>query len=96
MKTLKNTHKAIYTAVALVSGLLIGNRVSNAINSSIFEEHKTRPLKVQDFSAHFDDVCFATSLIFHGNKLGDYASRLIPLTLLVSAYETGTKTKNEV
>ena len=96
MKGLKGTHKALYTAVALVSGLMIGNKVANKINSSIFEDHKNRPLKIQDFSAHFDDVCFATSLILHGNKLGEYASRIIPATLLVSAYETGTKTKNQI
>lgn len=96
MKGLKGTHKAIYTGVSLVAGLLIGNKIANKINSSVFPEHKTRPLKIQDFSAHFDDVCFATSLILHGNKIGEYASRIIPLTLLVSAYETGTKTKNEI
>lgn len=95
MNGLKKTHKAIYTAVALVTGLMIGNRVANGINSSVFEGHKSRPLKIQDFSAHFDDVCFATSLIFKDNPLGKIASRFIPATLLVSAYETGTKTKNE-
>ena len=92
LKGLKNTHKAIYTTVALLAGLFIGNKVANGINSYLFPQHKKRPIKPQDFSAHFDDVCFATSLIFRDNKLGQFASRIIPATLLVSAYETGTKT----
>lgn len=92
LKGLKNTHKAIYTTVALLTGLFIGNKVANNINHNIFPCHCKRPIKPQDFSAHFDDVCFATSLIFKDNKLGQYASRIIPATLLVSAYETGTKT----
>lgn len=95
MKTLSKTHKAIYTAVSLVGGLLIGNIVANDINSCLFKEHKKRPLKLKDFSVHFDDICFATSLIFKGNKLGEYASLIIPATLLLSAYETGTKNKYE-
>ena len=95
MKKLQKTHKAAYTAVSLVGGLMIGNVVANNINKCLFKEHKTRPLKVKDFTVHFDDVCFATSLIFKGNKLGDYASRIIPATLLLSAYETGTKTRHD-
>lgn len=96
MKTLQKTHKAIYTAVSLVGGLMLGNLVANDINSKIFPEHKRRPLKAKDFTVHFDDICFATSLIFKGNKLGQMASRIIPATLLLSAYETGTKTKEDI
>ena len=93
MKLLSKTHKSIYVGVTLVGGLMIGNRVANAINSVIFPEHKQRPLKTKDFAVHFDDICFATSLIFKGNPVGNFANRLIPATLLLSAYETGTKTK---
>ena len=95
MKTLSKTHKSIYVGVTLVGGLMIGNKVSNFVNSIIFPEHKQRPLKTKDFAVHFDDICFATSLIFKGNKLGNFANRLIPATLLLSAYETGTKTKKD-
>ena len=95
LKRLQKTHKAIYTTVALFTGLYIGNIVANEINSKIFSNHKKRPIKIQDFSAHFDDVCFATSLIFRDNKIGNIAGRFIPATLLVSAYETGTKTVND-
>ena len=95
MKGLQKTHKAIYTTVALLTGLYIGNNVANGINSKIFDKHKKRPIKLQDFSAHFDDVCFATTLIFRDNKIGDIAGRIIPATLLVCAYETGTKTVND-
>ena len=96
MKCLQKTHKAAYTAVALVGGLLIGNIVANDINHCLFPDHKQRPLKLKDFTVHFDDICFATSLILKGNKIGQFASRIIPATLLLSAYETGTKNKNEV
>ena len=92
LKGLKNTHKAVYTTAALFAGLFIGNKAANGVNSVIFPEHRKRPIKVQDFSVHIDDLCFATSLIFRDNKLGQFASRIIPATLLVSAYETGTKT----
>ena len=95
MKTLQKTHKAAYTAVSLVGGLMIGNIIANDINSQIFPEHKRRPLKLKDFTVHFDDICFAASLILKGNKIGQIASRIIPATLLLSAYETGTKTKYE-
>ena len=95
MKGLQKTHKAIYTTVALLTGLYIGNNVANGINSKLFDKHKKRPIKLQDFSAHFDDVCFAASLIFRDNKIGDIAGRFIPATLLVSAYETGIKTIND-
>ena len=95
MKLLSKTHKSIYVGVTLVGGLMIGNKVANGINSVIFSEHKQRPLKSKDFAVHFDDICFATSLIFKGNKLGTFANRLIPATLLLSAYETGTKTKKD-
>ena len=95
MKGLKGTHKAIYTAVSLIVGLMIGNKVANGINHTIFPEHKQRPLKAKDFSVHFDDICFATSLILKGNPIGRFASKIIPATLLISAYETGTKTKKD-
>lgn len=95
MKCLKGTHKALYTAVALVGGLFIGNKIANKINHFIFPEHKQRPLKLKDFSVHVDDVCFATSLILKGNPIGKLASKIIPATFLVSAYEAGTKTKND-
>ena len=95
MNGLKKTHKALYTAVSLVAGLMIGNKVANCINSNIFSDHKKRPLKAKDFSIHLDDICFAMSLILKGNPIGNIASRIIPATLLLSAYETGTKTKND-
>ena len=95
MKGLAKTHKAVYTAVALVGGLMIGNKVANYINHNIFPEHKQRPLNIKDFSVHFDDICFATSLILKGNPIGQFASKIIPATLLVSAYETGTRTKKD-
>ena len=95
MKALSKTHKSIYVGVTLVGGLILGNKVANGINSVIFPEHKQRPLKSKDFAVHFDDLCFATSLIFKGNKLGTFANRLIPATLLLSAFETGTKTTKD-
>ena len=36
MKGLAKTHKAIYVAVTLTGGLMIGNKVANTINSIIF------------------------------------------------------------
>ena len=53
------------------------------------------PLKTKDFAVHFDDLCFAASLILRGNPIGSAASKLIPATLLLSAFETGTKTKKD-
>lgn len=89
--TLKNSHKAVFSSIGLISGLFIGNKTANYINSKIFDNHNERPIKIKDFSAHLDDICFATSLIFKDNKIGTYASKFIPATLLVSAYEAGTK-----
>ena len=70
-------------------------KIANFLNKNIFSDHKQRPLKAKDFSVHFDDICFATSLILKGNPIGRFASRIIPATLLISAYETGTKTKKD-
>lgn len=95
MKALSKTHKSIYVGVTLVGGLLIGNKISNKINSFIFPDHKQRPLKTKDFAVHFDDLCFAASLILRGNPIGSAANKLIPATLLLSAFETGTKTKKD-
>ncbi len=94
LKGLQKTHKAIFTTIALFTGLFIGNKVSNSLNSAIFKDKNQRPLKIKDFFVHADDICFATSLIFKDNKIGEIAGRFIPATLLISAYETGTKTKN--
>lgn len=95
MKGLSKTHKSIFVGATLVSGLILGNFVANKINSSVFPEHKKRPLKTKDFAVHFDDICFAASLILKGNPIGAFASRIIPATLLLSAYETGTKTRKD-
>ena len=95
MKTIQKSHKALYTAVSLVGGLILGNKIANKTNDTLFNDYKKRPLKIQDFFIHFDDLCFATSLIFKGQKLGKFASRVIPLTLLMSAYQTGIKNSDE-
>ena len=95
MKALSKTHKALYVGVTLVGGLMLGNVVANKINDCIFPQHKKRPLKTKDFAVHFDDICFAASLILKGNPIGNFANRIIPATLLLSAYETGTKTKKD-
>ena len=94
LKGLQKAHKAIYTTVALLGGLFIGNKVANYANSAIFKDKNQRPLKIKDFFVHADDVCFATSLIFKDNKIRKIAGRFIPATLLISAYETGTKNIN--
>ena len=95
MKGLTKTHKSVFIGVTLAGGLVLGNFVANKINSFIFPEHKKRPLKIKDFALHFDDICFATSLILKGNPIGNFASRIIPATLLLSAIETGNKTKKD-
>jgi len=81
----------IASAVSLVTGILLGNKVGNAINLNLFRIDENRKIKLSDMSPHIDDVCFALSLVASKNssKLGERVSRIIPAALMVAGLSTG-------
>lgn len=77
--------------VGLVSGMYIGNRLSNKFNEKVFHVKDDRPVKWKDFSAHVDDIGVAATFVAPDNIITKSISRVIPLALIVAGYETGTK-----
>lgn len=96
-EAVKTTNKAakamplvFATAVGLISGIFVGNKVGNLINEHIFKVKDNRKLKPTDMSPHVDDVCFAVSLADEESIVSRGISRVVPIALLVPGYQTGT------
>lgn len=85
----KSGPKAIITALGLVVGIFLGNKVGNLINEKMFHVKDNRKLKPADMSPHVDDVCFALSMAGDGKGFIQYVSRIIPAALMISGYSAG-------
>lgn len=84
------------TIASLFGGLALGNKVMNKVNDKIFKGKENREVKPSDFSAHADDLCFASSFIFKdGSAIKGVISRILPATFLVAGYEAGTHKAQE-
>lgn len=83
-------------AVGLVSGMYIGNKVSNKFNEKVFHKKDDRPIKLKDFSAHIDDIGVAATFVAdENNPITRLISKLIPLALIVPGIEVGNKKETE-
>lgn len=83
------------TTLALGTGIIAGNKVSNFINGKISGEKQNRGIKLTDFAPHVDDLCLAITLIAPETAVGTVISRTIPFFLTVPGYQTG-KTQKQV
>lgn len=83
------------TIASLFGGLALGNKIMNKVNDKIFNGKENREVKPSDFSAHADDLCFASSFIFKSPKVQGVISRILPATFLVAGYEAGTHKAQE-
>lgn len=91
-KVAAESPKVAGSMIGLVSGMYIGNRLSQKINKHVFNKKEDdRPVKLKDFSAHIDDICLAATFVAQGNPLTKAVSRIIPLALCVAGNETGNK-----
>ncbi len=77
------------SALCLLTGIILGNKVCNLINEKIYHIKDDRHVKVADMSGHVDDTCLAVSLANPNSKVGHTVSRFIPIALLVCGYSTG-------
>lgn len=84
---MKAVPKILASAVCLVAGILLGNKVGNSINKNVFQVEEQRKLKLSDMSPHIDDGCLALSLV--ASESSKVVSRLIPLALMVPGFTTG-------
>jgi len=79
----------VVSALCLVTGIFLGNKVGNLINQNVFHTNEKRKLKLSDMSPHVDDICVAASLIPSGGAVGPYISRIVPAALMVAGISTG-------
>ena len=63
----------------------------NKVNEKVFREKSEREVKTSDFSAHIDDLCFASTFIFKAPAMASIMSKILPATFLIAGMETGTK-----
>lgn len=85
----KGAANLLASGICLATGILLGNKVGNLINQSVFHSKEERKIKLSDMSPHIDDVCVATSLIAAESQIGPYISRIIPAALMVAGVSTG-------
>lgn len=88
---IKEIPRVAVTIVSLVGGLEIGNRIMNKVNDKVFNEHVNREVKPSDYSAHVDDLCFASTFIFKNPKIQSFMTKVLPASYLIAGFETGTK-----
>lgn len=77
------------TAVALGTGIIVGNKVSNFINEKLSHKKLHREIRGTDFAPHVDDLCLAITLMAPGTPVGEVISKTVPFFLTVPGYETG-------
>lgn len=96
-KLLKKGPKFAITALGLVTGVFLGNKIGNILNEEIFKIKDNRKLKATDMSPHIDDVCYAVSLADENNPITHAVSRVVPAALMIAGYQTGiTKEKPQI
>lgn len=82
------------TAVGLAGGVIVGNKLMNAINDKIYNEKAQHSVKPEDMLMHSDDVCVATSLLFKNTpKVSAFTNALLPATFLVAGAKSGMQQK---
>ncbi len=91
---LKGVPRIAITIASLTAGLSLGNKIMNKVNEKIFNEKSKREVKPSDFSAHIDDLCFASTFFFKNPAIKSVMSKILPATFLIAGMETGTKTKD--
>lgn len=77
------------TGIALGTGIIAGNKVSNFINEKLSGKKVTREIRGTDFAPHVDDLCLAITLMSPGTSVGSSISKTVPFFLTVPGYETG-------
>ena len=82
------TPKIAASIAGLGVGMLIGNRISHAINNKLFGEKEDRPVSIKDLCAHTDDMCEIASFISTTNPVVHAVSRVIPIAMMVPGLET--------
>lgn len=86
---IKGAPKTAFSLACLVGGLLLGNKVGNTINKTIFRVDDKRKIKVSDLSPQIDDACVAVSFFASESPIGTMVKRIIPVALMVAGYSTG-------
>lgn len=92
---IKKSPPVIASMACLALGILSGNWIANKASQAIFNVNDKRKIEPGDLSGHIDDVCLAAILINPSSKIGSIAGNLIPVALLISGFESGTK-KNPI
>lgn len=88
-RIVKGIPNILATTICLVTGILLGNKVGNAINKNVFKCDDNRKIKVADMSPHIDDLCLSLSLVAANSPIGGYVSRVIPAALMIAGFSTG-------
>lgn len=82
--------KIIASAISLVSGIFLGNKIGNTINKKAFKCEEKRTLKLSDMSPHIDDLGLATSFVVPPtSSIGHIITRIIPAALMIAGISTG-------
>ena len=90
-KYVKGIPTVLASAISLISGIFIGNKVGNTINEKAFNVKDNRKLKLADMSPHIDDLCVVLSLVAAQSQAGKYISRIVPAALMVAGISIATK-----
>ena len=89
------TPKIAASMAGLAVGMLVGNRISHAINNKLFGQKEDRPVSIKDLCAHTDDMCEMASFISTTNPVVHAVSRIIPVAMMVPGLETGKAQSKE-
>jgi hypothetical protein len=92
-QVIKSAPAVFASLVPLAIGILGGNWLANKLSQEIFDVTDKREIELGDFSGHLDDLCLAAMLINPTSNIGHVAGNLVPIALLVSGFESGTKKK---
>jgi len=95
-KTVKYTNKFLNilpvvgtTAVALATGIIAGNKVSNFLNEKVFHKKVERKIQKTDFAPHVDDLSMAITLMADKSPVSSIIARTIPAFLCIPGLEVG-------
>lgn len=88
-RAMKAVPPVAITGVALGTGIIAGNRVSNFINEKLSHKKIHREIRGTDFAPHVDDLCLAITLMAPGTPVGEVIAKTIPFFLTVPGYQTG-------
>ncbi len=83
--------RVVVTIASLVAGMKIGHTIVDKLNEKIFHEKEKRQIKASDYSAHVDDLCLVSSLMLKDSAVKTVTSKMIPLSMMISGFEAGTK-----